>query len=128
MDTNLKSSEFRLLIAVCLVVVLFVASPTSPTDAQGCSGDNFHGDLLVVNNSKDASIEISFTGPTSSSLYNIMPGHSQTKTGLKHGMYTYRITATRSKKIAEATWTTVKSVKVGSFKIFEGKGTQVDYP
>ena len=80
---KLSRGELKLLLAVGLCVVLFVASPTSPTDDSTCGGD--HGKLAFTNNS-DQFISISVSGPRSLSL-SLNPDQTGT-TETKVGTYT----------------------------------------
>jgi|GEM_PF-2016587 len=88
---KMTRGEARLLLAVGLCVVLFVASPTSPTDDSTCGGD--HGKLAVSNNS-DQFISVSVSGPRSFS-FSLNPDQTGT-TETKVGTYTWKAVTTSS--------------------------------
>lgn len=46
---RMRASEFRLMLAVGICVVLFVATPSSPTSSDSCYEHKDHGSIIVDN-------------------------------------------------------------------------------
>ncbi len=59
-----RIADLRLLVAVAACVVLFVATPTTPTDSSGCGGDT---GTIAITNQSDWAVTVSVSGPQSKS-------------------------------------------------------------
>jgi uncharacterized membrane protein len=86
-----RSADLRLLVAVTACVVLFVATPTTPTESSGCGGD--YGNATFQNTS-DWVVRVNVSGPESKSMM-IDPEGSGTFT-LKVGYYAWKAQASFS--------------------------------
>jgi len=58
---KLSASEFRLILAVGLCVVFFIATPSSPTSSDSCYEHKDHGSI-IVDNPNEYTIKIQIFG------------------------------------------------------------------
>jgi len=86
-----RPADFRLLLAVAACVVLFMATPTTPTDSGNCKGDTGQ---VTFQNTSDWVVRVNVTGPESKSMM-IDPEASGTFT-LKVGYYAWKAQASFS--------------------------------
>ncbi len=85
---SVRAADFRLLLAIAACVVLFVATPTTPTESSKCKGDTGQA---TFQNTSDWSVRVNVSGPESKSLM-IDPEGSGTFT-LKVGYYAWKAQA-----------------------------------
>jgi len=80
---RMSASEFRLMLAVGICVVLFVSTPSSPTSSDSCYEHKDHGSV-IVDNPNEYSIRIQIFGKGE---YKIPKKDSRNIIDLKPGEY-----------------------------------------
>ncbi len=95
---SVRAADLRILLAVAACVVLFVATPTTPTDSSGCGGDT---GTVTFQNTSDWVVRVNVSGPQSKSM-SINDQSSGTFT-LKVGYYAWKAQASFSGGVVEAT-------------------------
>lgn len=114
-----RASDLRLLLAVTACIVLFVATPTTPTDSSGCKGD--YGKATFQNTS-DWVVRVNVSGPQSQSMM-IDPEGSGTFS-LKAGYYAWKAQASFSGGVVYASAgniTVKKDQTTGVTLVFQDK-------
>ena len=90
--SGIRGADLRLCLAVAACIVLFVATPTTPSEDDGCFPAS-KGTVVVTNRSMSV-IQVAFSGPQSHSV--TVDVEESASAELKTGQYAWKATAVQN--------------------------------